>query len=303
MGRNTNKTEVSDTTIHAALRDIQPVRTTGPAVVFYSENEDQFLKLDTPITIPSLPVHHTMNNTNPPEGYREAILGIVEFLGVHTPNLLAGTRWSFDPRSILAPTFSRVEEFDGHAYLYLVLIDLTCRTLEAEILEPGTNDRTPAYRSPRLYFEADYFPLNGLDADSLVINQTIPATWKGESGEGYMIHGIWMDADINKFFSKLVLPAGTRNHPYYPVTCKQHSVSMNAFGLENPALLHAIRPNIENELDRILDELHANPFSEDSPLFRELKDRMPAGPGERWKNLSVSATLNERDQKEYTVEF
>ena len=228
MGRNTNKTEVSDTTIHAALRDIQPVRTTGPVVVFYSENEDQFLKLDTPITIPSLPVHHTMNNTNPPEGYREAILGIVEFLGVHTPNLLAGTRWSFDPRSILAPTFSRVEEFDGHAYLYLVLIDLTCRTLEAEILEPGTNDRTPAYRSRRLYFEADYFPLNGLDADSLVINQTIPATWKGESGEGYMIHGIWMDADINKFFSKLVLPAGTRNHPYYPVTCKQHSVSMNA---------------------------------------------------------------------------
>ena len=33
-------------------------------------------------------------------------------------------------------------------------------------------------------------------------------TWKGESGEGYMIHGIWMDADINKFFSKLVLPKG-----------------------------------------------------------------------------------------------
>jgi len=271
--------------------------------LYYNEGEDQFLKLDTPLTVPSLPVHHTMNNTTPPEGYRDAVLELVVYLADHCPSLVAGTRWTFDPRSIHAPTFFRVEEFDGHAYLYMVLIDLSCRTLEAEILEPATNDRTPAYRSERLYFEADYFPLNGLDADNMVINQTIPATWKGESGEGYMIHGIWMDADINKFFSKLVLPAGKRNHPYYPITCKQHSVSMNAYGLENPAILHEIRPYIEGEMDRILAELHENPFSESSALFRELKKKMPSGPGERWNNLTVTRSLNERDQKEYTIEF
>lgn len=305
MGRITSKpTQISsDAAINAVLRDIPQAKVHGPVKFYYNEGEDQFLILEKDLNIPALPVHHPMDNSNPPEGYREAMYTLVSFLAGQCPSLIAGTRWSFDPRSIHTPTFYRVEEYKGQAYLYMVLVDLACRTLESEIVSPGTNDRTPAYRSRHLYFECDYFPLNGLDSDSLVLNQTIPVTWKGESGEGYMVHGIWMDADINKFFSKLILPPGTRNHPYYPVTCKQHCVSMNAFGIESPALLHEIRPYIEGSLDRILEELHKNPFSEKAAVFRELKDKFPAQPGERWKNLRITPSLNERDQKEYTVEF
>lgn len=305
MGKITSKPAQisSDAAINSVLREMTHAPVSAPVRFYCNEGEDQFLKLEHPLFVPALPVHHSIENSTPPEGYREALYGLVTFIADHAPSLLAGTRWNFDPRSIHAPTFYRVEEFEGQAYLYMVLVDLACRTLESEIVEPGTNDRTPAFRTHNLYFECDYFPLNGLDSDSLVLNQTIPVTWKGESGEGYMIHGIWMDADINKFFSKLVLPSGTRNHPYYPVTCKQHCVSLNAYGVESPALLHQIRPHIEGSLDRILEELHANSFSEDSALFRELKDQFPSAPGERWKNLRITASLNDNDQKEYTIEF
>lgn len=305
MGRITSKPTQfsSDADINAVLREIPQEQPHGPVRFYYNEGEDQFLILEKPLDIPDLPVHHPIDNSNPPEGYREAMYALVSFLAEQCPSLISGTRWSFDPRSIHTPTFYRVEEYKGQAYLYMVLVDLACRTLESEIVSPGTNDRTPAYRSKHLYFECDYFPLNGLDPDSLVLNQTIPVTWKGESGEGYMVHGIWMDADINKFFSKLVLPSGMRNHPYYPVTCKQHCVSMNAFGIESPALLHEIRPHLEGSLDRILEELQKNPFSEKAAVFRELKDKFPAQPGERWKNLRITPSLNEHDQKEYTVEF
>lgn len=305
MRRNTRRlsTASTDAAINGVLRETSSPKGSGSTVLFYNESEDQFIRLTEPLSVPSLPVHHPIENNDPPPGYRDAIFDLVSYLAEHCPGLVAGTRWSFDPRSIHTPAFYRVEEYGGQAYLYMTLVDLTCRTLEVTIEQPGSNDRTPAYSTKRLYFESDYFPINGVDPDTMVLDQTIPVTWKGESGEGYMIHGIWMDADINKFFSKLLLPEGKRNHPYYPVTCKQHCISMNAYGLEDPAVLHAIRPFLEKNLDAILEELHTVSFSEKSALFTKLKEQFPANDGERWKNLRVSASLNERDQKEYTIEF
>lgn len=307
MGGNTSKrtTSSTDSAINSVLRNAKPLQSqeNDTTVFYFNQGEDQFILLDTPLQVLALPIHHNLDNPQPPKGYREAIHDLVSFLAKHTPQLITQTRWTFDPRTIHTPTFYRVEEYEGQAYLYMVLIDLTCRALEAEIIEPGTNDRTHAYRTNKLYFECDYFPLNGLDPDSLVLNQTIPVTWKGESGEGYMVHGIWMDSDINKFFTKLVLPTGKRNHPYYPITCKQHCVSMNAYGMDSPALLHKIRPFIEGNLDRILQELQHSPFSETSLLYNEIKASFPDKLGKRWENLNVIPSLNERDEKEYSIEF
>ncbi|HNY21779.1 MAG TPA: hypothetical protein PKO22_06470 [Treponemataceae bacterium] len=307
MSRNANRIDVSRT--NGAINGVLSGSGTRIAVdsnaisCNYNQNEDQFLLLGAPIDVPSLPIHHTLENPEPPQGYVEIIEGICGEIMRQCPALLAGTRWYFDPSSILTPTFYRVEERAGVAYLYHVILDLTCRPLESTITVEGSNTMTHAYRGDRLYFECDYFPVSRHDGNTVTLKQTIPITWKGEAGQGYMIHGLWMDSDINKFFSKLILPAGKRNHPYYPITCKQHCVSMNAWGQSGPDLLHRITSFIEPELIRILEDLQATPFSELMPLFEQIKKTIPAELGERWKNLEVRSFLNARDQKEYTVEF
>jgi hypothetical protein len=306
MSRNTSRLDVSrtDERINKML-SIVPARAAGggPTVCHYNRNEDQFITLSERVTVPSMPVHHPMDVGTPPPGYRDAILTLVNALIRLESGLLAGTSWYFDPVNIHEPTFYRVEYVGDTPYLYLVLIDLTCRPLECEILAAGSNSTTSEYRTDRLYFECDWFPLESASADSLEISQSIPFTWKGEAGQGYMLHGIWMDSDINKFFSKLILPAGKRNYPYYPFTCKQHCVSMNAWGMGGPRLLDEARKHIEPVLDDILSDLQANPFSELMPLFARIRSTIPESLGERWKDLTVTARLDEREQKEYTVEF
>lgn len=306
MSRNTSRIDVSrtDGRINKML-SIVPVPANGveSSVCRYNRNEDQFITLTEPITIPSMPVHHTMDDNTPPAGYCDAILTLVNGLIRLESGLIAGTSWYFDPVNIHTPTFYRIAYVGTSAYLYLLLIDLTCRPLESEILTAGTNSETSEFRTKRLYFECDWFPLESVSPDSLEISQSIPFTWKGEAGQGYMLHGIWMDSDINKFFSKLILPAGKRNHPYYPFTCKQHCVSMNAWGMKGPELLDTARKYIEPVLDDILADLQLNPFSELMPLFTRLRETIPESLGERWKNLTVTARLDEHEQKEYTVEF
>ncbi len=307
MGRNTSRIAVSSTdgAVNALLGGISAKERRSGTVAFrYNQGEDQFMILDGALEVPTLPVHHSMDDPAPPSGYVDSIARIASRVAELCPWLLAGTRWFFDPYSIHTPSFYRVVPHEGQKYLYLVMIDLLCRPLECEITVPGTNAHTHAYRSNRLYFECDYLPLaESTTDDELALNQTIPATWKGESGEGYMVHGIWMDADINKFFSKLALPEGKRNHPYYPFTCKQRCVSMNALGQDGPALLHRARAFIEPSLDRILEDLQSAPFSELMPLFREMKAVVPADIPRNWKSLNVRAELNDREQKEYLVEL
>jgi hypothetical protein len=308
MSRNTSKIDVTktDATINSILLAESHEAVIGSKhTCRFNQNEDQFIVLRKPLEVPHIPVHHQMDNREPPPGYLDMIASLASFLMKECPDLASGTSWYFDPVSIHTPSFYRVVRADGRLYLYHLLIDLACRPLECEIVEQGSNAITHAYRTDRLYFESDYYPL--LEAESsggkLIFDQRIPFTWKGESGEGYMIHGIWMDADINKFFSKLVLPRGKRNHPFYPVTCKQHCVTMNAFGQGSPEPLHRIRSFLEPSLGEILAELQDAPFSDQSPLFRRLKDQIPRELSDLWANLTVTAGLNDRDQKEYNVEF
>lgn len=307
MSRNTSIIDVSltDNRINTILSgaSIPTFPESGASVRLHYQNEEQFIVLADPVTVPALPVHHGMDNPLPPDCYCDAILSIAKDVLALAPNLIAGTSWFFDPVNIHSPTFYRLVTIRDTTYLYLLLIDLTCRPLECEITAEGTNDRTSAYRTKRLYFECDWFPLEKADGKSLTIMQSIPFTWKGEAGQGYMVHGIWMDTDINKFFSKLILPAGKRNYPYYPITCKQHCITMNAYGQESPALLDSVREYIEPALGEILEDLQASAFSEQMTLFSRIKEQIPPELGDRWKNLSVGVALNEREQKEYTVEF
>jgi hypothetical protein len=307
MSRNTSRLDVSyiDTTINAILHGTHVASQScrGKSVCYYGQSEDQFIKLADSLSIPSLPIHHSMNDRNPPAEYREMVRSLSASLLELCPELIAETDWYFDSADIHTPIFYRLIDLEGERYLYQLLVDLSCRPLECEILEEGSNTRTHAYRTRRLYFECDYFPVETFDNGSIALKQSIPMTWKGEAGQGYMVHGIWMDADLNKFFSKLILPEGKRNYPYYPVNCKQHCVSMNAFAQESPRLLHEIRRYIEPDLENILESLQEAPFSERMDSFLRLKKKIPQELGARWENLTVVASLNEREQKEYTVEF
>lgn len=315
MGLSTSAIDnsLTDPGINAILAESAEAGHPTRATCRYSQNEDQFTILDQPFTVPSFPVHHEFQNPVPPPGYIESLAEVVQSIFRLEPRLIEGTKWFFDAANIHAPGFYRIERFGDRSYLYLARIDLTCRPLESEILDRGSNSYTHRFRTNRLYHESDWFPLApdyepGLQ-EPIAFDQTIPVTWKGESGEGYMVHGIWMDADINKFLSKLVLPPGKRNHPFYPVTCKHRCVSINALGLEpasndrGPRVLHEIRERVEPELTAILEDLQSTSFSELLPLFREIKERFPAELGSNWKNLTVTPYLNAKEQKEYTIEF
>lgn len=270
---------------------------------WYNQSEDQFLNLKEPITIPSFPVHHDIDNDTPPPHYIEQIRSLSSQILEQYPTLIANTKWFFNPEAILAPSFYRIIRLENIDYLYLCMIDLTCRPLEVEMLEKGSNNATHNYRTSRLYFECDFFSLKTHNSNFLELDQTIPATWKGEAGQGYMVHGIWMDSDINKFFSKLVLPQGKRNHPYYPITCKQHCISMNAWGIDSPENLHRIASYITTHLNSILQELNTIPFSEQSELFASIKKDLPESINNLWENISVTPYLNDSDFKEYHIEF
>ncbi len=309
MDRNTSKIEFkhTDARVNALLRPkAGSVRPTRHSCRF-NRNEDQYLLLDKEISVPALPVHHNMDNYTPPPGYTEMMLQLAADLMAEVPELVAGTTWNFDPANLHIPVFYRLTEIGSQTYLYLTRVDLTCHPLESVITAEGSNNRTHAYRTRKLFFESDYLPLLKItregDATIAYPRQTIPGTWKGEAGQGYMIHGIWMDADINKFFSKLILPAGTRNHPYYPITCKQRCVCLNAFGMAGPVILDRIREVLEPMLDQMLEDLQTSAFSELMPLFKQLKALVPQTLAEPWKNLSVKPILDENDQKEYIVEF
>lgn len=309
MSRNTSKIDFSctDDSINRIL-SANIVETQSKALrdsCCYNQNEDQFLILEKPLEVPAFPVHHTIDNRLPPDGYISIIRSISQYLMENCPSLAAGTRWYFDPANIHRPSYYRIVSYNNQNFLYLLIIDLTCHPLECELIEQGSNNRTHHYSTKRLYFECDFFPLSSLDEQNgmCTLHQIIPITWKGEAGQGYMMHGIWMDSDINKFFSKLILPPGKRNHPYYPITCKQHCISMNAYGQKNPELLHRISEYLAPALRDILADLQTMPFSELIPLFRQLKATVPVELGVRWESLEVTTYLNERDQKEYTVVF
>ncbi|ULQ60528.1 hypothetical protein K7I13_04310 [Brucepastera parasyntrophica] len=306
MNRKTTSIDISLTNdmVNGILRACVPEKAETIPAFRYNEGEESFILLKTPLEIPEMPVHHPIEETTPPAGYLNMISGLCSYLAEKCPFLVKDTKWFFNPVTIHQPCFYRLYEYEKETYVYLLRVNLLCRPLESEVISHKTNAKTAHYRTNRLYVEADFLPLSGVQPEKeLIIHQTIPDTWKGEAGQGYMIYGIWMDADINKFFSKLVIPAGKRIHPYYPVTCKYRCISLNALGNTGPGLLHEIRHIIEPCLDDILEELQVSAFSEQLPLFRKIKKTVPHEITAHWKNLSVQICLNTQEQKEYVIEF
>ena len=280
----------------------------------FTQGEEYFVQLDKPFTVPRFPIHHDVRQTVPRADYMNSLRDWIDGLVQVVPDFFSDPIYFFDPAEISKPCFYRLYRIGEEYFLYLLRIDLACRALEFELLERGSNDETAAYRTNRLYLESEFIPLASVISElgkvmAFAVRQTISQTWIGETGKGYMVRGIWMDSELSKFFTKLLIPAGKRIYPYYPYTCKYKTICMTVLDPKADSrrkllpYLHKAVEILLPEIDHIQNSLKNTSFSETMPLFRDLKAKIPDSLIKPWENLELKAYLNEREQKEYIVEL
>lgn len=278
----------------------------------YTQGEDFFIKIETPFDVPSFPIHHDVRIRRPPEEYLNRIRPLVASIQESVPQLLNGMTYFFDPAEVLRPAFYQLYRLDGVPYLYLIRIDLLYRPQVHELLEKGSNDVTPRYRSNRVTMEADFVPLKEVvTRDDTVhafrVDQYVSDTWIGETGRGYFVQGIWLDTELTKFFTKLFAPEGKRLYPYYPINCKYRSICHAVVDVDPDRRkqripqLHRIRQYLAPHMEEIQEALREDTFSTDLETFRTLKEELPDSLRDLWKDVQVKAYLNEEEMKEYEV--
>lgn len=290
-----------------------PVPSTAPYGLRYNQSEELFIELTDPFVVPRFPIHHDVRQSTPSAAYLASLRAWIESLLPVVPPFFSDLAYFFDPAETLKPCFFKVYQIGEGYYLYLLRVNLAFRPLEMELLERGGNDETSAYRSRRLYIESDLIPLSAAPSEgdhaSFLVRQTVSQTWIGETGKGYFVRGIWMDAELTKFFSKLFLTQGKRSYPFYPFTCKYKTVCMTVpdpVSERRRALLpylHAAIAFLAPLMERIQAELKGNDFSETIPIFVELRAKVEESLRKPWTEVRVTPYLNADEQKEFRVEF
>lgn len=280
----------------------------------FGQNEEYFLELSRDIEIPHFPIHHDVRRREPSEQYLRALRATLNQLVILLPETFRDLSHLFEPSETLKPGFFHLYKVQESVYLYVLRIDLLDRPLETELVEAGTNETTPAYRTRRIYLESELIPLSGIDREegrirAFRVKQMVSNTWIGETGKGYQVRGIWMDADLSKFFSKLFLPEGKRVYPFLPFFCKYKTVCsfvpVPEGGSRKKALpvLHRALGFLEPEMDRIQGILKGSAFTESNEEFRALRNRIPPAWKELYRDVTVSPYLNARDMKEYELVY
>jgi hypothetical protein len=304
-----------DTEINAVLASIPETPSDASCALRYNHSEELFMEIGASITIPRFPIHHDIHSDIPSATYAYALKGFVQQLADALPAIFYGLTYYFDPAEPLKPHFYKLYKIDDALYLFLLRIDLIFRHFQGEVIESGNNDVTPAFRTNRLFVESEFIPLEAVmwelgKARAFKVRQLISNTWIGETGRGYLLHGIWMDNDLSKFFSKTVLPQGSRTYPYFPLFCKYKTICAAALPPEAERrkrilpLLHRAIALFSPEMDRIQDTLRdPSGFDETMPLFQEIRNRVPMSWKEPLSGVSMRSYLNEQDMKEYALEI
>jgi hypothetical protein len=303
-----------DSEINAVLTEIPEAAHDVSFSVHYNHSEELFLELGAELTMPRFPIHHDIRSDLPSAPYAYALKDLVKQLAELLPDVFRGLTYYFDPSEPLKPHFYRLYKIENSIYLFLLKIDLVFRHFQGEVVEAGSNDITPAFRTKHLFLESEFIPLEAVmwelgRARAFKVRQLISNTWIGETGRGYLLHGIWMDSDLSKFFSKVILPLGSRTYPFYPLFCKYKTLCAQAVppGPERRKrilpLLHSSIAFFAPEIERIQNSLKETDFSESMSEFLELRDRVPPAWRDILKGISVRAYLNDRDMKEYALEI
>jgi hypothetical protein len=308
---NTIPAKVSDPSLNALLASSPEGE--RPLALHFSQTEEFFVRSAEEYHVPRLAIHHDVRRPRPDPGYISRLAEVLAQLLRLAPQLWRGLTYLFDPAEVLRPSFFQLYRLGGRQYLYLLRLDLAFRPQAHRVLERGDNDLSPAFSTRELHLESTLIPLEGVEAEGghlsgLVVDQAISSTWIGETGRGYFVQGIWMDNDLTRFFSRLFLPPGLRTYPYYPYLCRHRTMcrSLIRFSAsEREAALpqfHQAYEFLKPVMGRVESSLRAGEFSEDNPVFRELKSRVPESWYHGWQGLRVEAYLNEYDHKEYRIE-
>jgi len=278
----------------------------------FSQSEEFFLKLEDEFTVPRMPIHHDVRLPKPGAEYIAALKSVIAQAAALAPQVLKDLAWFFDPAEILRPCFFRIYRIEESLYLYLMRLDLMMKPSDSTVIERGTNDTTPLYKSRKLFLEDTIIPLAEVTrvegkVSSFAIKQTISQTWIGEFGRGYFQQGIWMDADLTKFFSRLFLPPNKKTYPFFPYQCRYKTVCQTVIDLSPESrksrlpFLHRAIQFLHPVMDSIQAAMKNASFSEDMSFFRELKAKVPQSWYEPWKDIRLEGYLNESDMKEFRV--
>lgn len=308
---NEIRVKYSDAAINALLEAIGDE--TRQISCHFNQSEDFFLQLEGEFSVPPIPIHHDVRLSVPSPEYLSTLNGVMEQIKGLAPQVLKDLTYFFDPAEILKPCFFQIFRIEESCYLYLLRIDLVMRAAESTVRQRGTNYLTPWYTSRRLFLEDTIVPLrevvrDGGKATSFRVRETISQTWIGEQGRGYFVQGIWMDADLTKFFTKLFLPPNKKTYPYYPYLCKYKTVCQSVITLSPEGRkktvphLHRAMDFLRPHMEKIQAEMQNRSFSEDLAYFRELKAEVPPAWYDAWSSLRVEAYLNAADMREFKVE-
>lgn len=304
-----------DSEINGNLASVPAEASDKAFSIHYSQDEELFLELEAySYRAPRFPIHHDVRVSEPEASYIVGLRSLVLDLIKLVPSMFQGLNYFFDPADILKPCFFRLYRVENSIYLYMLRLDLLYRPFESDLVEAGTNDITAAYESKRLYIESEIIPLEEViweegRAAAFRIRQLVSNTWIGETGRGYLVRGIWMDAGLSKFFSKLILAPGSHTYPFYPFFCKYKTICAAvpdpraAYRRSLLPLLHRMIGFLGPEMDAIQNSLKSGEFSEKMPLFSELERKVPASWREIYRGYSSKAYLNARDMKEFALEI
>lgn len=280
----------------------------------YSQNEDFFVRLPEPITVPHLPIHHDVTLKRPGQEYLAILRGLVKDLVRSVPGVFGSLTYFFDAGEILKPCFFQVYRIGDTLVLYLMRLNLLFKLHYGEITEQGTNDITPEYITQNLFIESDFIPLREVSVEEkkvkgFIINQIISETWIGETGRGYFVQGIWMDNELTKFFTKLFIPQGKRIYPYYPYLCKFRTICHTPLDLtpegrkRNLALFGKTFDFLMPRMEEIQEALRHTEFSEDLETFTALKRDVPDQLTAPWNDVVVERYLNDHELREFKIDF
>ena len=302
----------SDPHINSILKEITPSKPYKK--LFYNQNEELFIKIDKEIVIPQIPVHHNINNQTPKKEYLEKITNVIKSLKDKIPFALENMTYFFDPSEILRPCFFQLFKIKEKQYLYLLRLDLNFHINQGQLLDKGTNDQTPSFKTNQIYLEGDFIPLKDITIEnnkivSFEIDQIISQTWIGETGRGYLVQGIWIDLELTKFFTKLFVPKNKNIYPYYPFNCKYRTLCHSIFDFSingrksGLPFLHQALNFISPEIESIQNSLKRSEFTENLDSFKNIKTRVPVYWKKAWDSFKVTSILNDYDMKEFILEY
>ncbi len=280
--------------------------------IHFNQSEDFFIRLGRDFQVPSFSIHHDIDTATPHPVYRETLRTFISELQQMLPGIFEGLTYFFDPAEVLRPSFFQLYRVSGTYYLYLLKLDLVFRPQNHTVVEKGSNDTTPIYRTSNLIVEANIIPLRHIEEEDNTprvfhIEQLISNTWIGETGRGYFVQGIWIDTDLNKFFTKLVVPEGKRIYPYYPFTSKFRTICYNPVRIdttnrrESVPLLHRMKEFLVPHLEEIQSVLREEEFSPELSLFQNLRRRIPSEWISYFDSFSLDVYLNDQEMREFEV--